>query len=110
MHVLIKALISVGIILVATAVARRLPSTAGLIGVMPLTGALILVWVHLENNGDPEVMQDFTKGAFWGMVPTILFFLAAFICFKKQLSLPMVLAVSFGIWLAGAFVHQWFLK
>ncbi|MFP4087338.1 MAG: hypothetical protein ACLFUL_11160 [Desulfobacteraceae bacterium] len=43
MHVLIKALISVGIILAAAAMARRLPSTAGLIGVMPLTGALILV-------------------------------------------------------------------
>lgn len=110
MHVLIKALISVGIILVATAVARRLPSTAGLIGVMPLTGALILTWVYLENRGDSEIMQEFARGAFWGMVPTILFFLAAFICFKKQLSLPMVLAVSFGIWLAGAFVHQWFLK
>ena len=110
MHVLIKALISVGIILVATAVARRLPSTAGLIGVMPLTGALILTWVYLENRGDSEIMQEFARGAFWGMVPTILFFLAAFICFKKQLSLPMVLAVSFGIWLAGAVVHQWFLK
>jgi len=26
------------------------------------TGALILVWVYLENGGDPEVMQGFTKG------------------------------------------------
>ncbi|MFO7987252.1 MAG: DUF3147 family protein [Desulfatiglandaceae bacterium] len=110
MQVLIKTLISVAVILVATATAKRLPSTAGLIGVMPLTGALILVWVYLENRGDPNIMQEFAKGALWGMLPSILFFLVAFICFKKQLSLPIVLVASFGIWLVGACMHQWFLK
>ncbi|MGD8561301.1 MAG: hypothetical protein PVG03_02145 [Desulfarculaceae bacterium] len=43
MQILIKVLLSVGIILAATAVGKRFPSTAGLLGVMPLTGALVLV-------------------------------------------------------------------
>jgi hypothetical protein len=29
--------------------------------VMPLTGAFALVWVYLENKGDPQTMQEFTK-------------------------------------------------
>jgi uncharacterized membrane protein (GlpM family) len=98
------------IILVATAIGKKLPSTAGLVGVMPLTGALVLVWMYLENKGDSEIMQDFTKGALWGILPSILFFLVAFFCFKKNFSLPVVLIASFGVWLGAAFIHQWILK
>ncbi len=49
--VIIKATISLAIIFLATGLARRFPSLAGLIGVMPLTGALVLVWTYLENRG-----------------------------------------------------------
>jgi hypothetical protein len=43
MQVFIKAVFSIIIIFLATAVGRKFPSAAGLIGVMPLTGALVLV-------------------------------------------------------------------
>ncbi|MCD6305555.1 MAG: DUF3147 family protein [Deltaproteobacteria bacterium] len=110
MQMVIKIVLSVIIILAATAVGRKLPSTAGLIGVMPLTGALVLVWMYLENDGNTEIMQEFTKGALWGILPSVFFFLMAFLCFKKQLSLPVVLLSSFGVWLVAACVHQWILK
>jgi uncharacterized membrane protein (GlpM family) len=110
MQILIKAVLSVAIILAATAVGKKLPSTAGLIGVMPLAGALVLIWMYSENKGNPEVMQSFTKGALWGILPSILFYLVAFFCFKRNLSLPIVLVASFGVWLCAAFVHQWILK
>ncbi len=110
MQILTKIVLSVVIILVATAIGKRLPSTAGLIGVMPLTGALVLVWMYLENKGDSEIMQSFAKGALWGILPSILFFLVALFCFKKHYSLPIVLVSSFGVWMAAAFVHQWILK
>jgi len=110
MQILIKVILSVVIILVATGIGKKLPSMAGLIAVMPLAGALVLVWMHLESRGDPEIMQDFTKGALWGILPSILFYIVAFICFKKHLPLPVVLASSFGVWLAAAFIHQWILK
>ncbi len=110
MQILIKIIFSVAIILAATAIAKRFPATAGLIGVMPLTGALVLIWVYLENKGNPVIMQEFARGALWGILPSILFFLTALICFKKQLSLPLVLAAGFGVWMAAAVVHQWILK
>lgn len=110
MQILIKSVLSLIIILVATAIGKKIPSVAGLIAVMPLTGAIVLVWIHVENRGNPAIMQAFTKGALWGIVPSILFFLVALLCFKKQLPLPFVLCSSFGVWLAAACVHQWFLK
>ena len=62
MQLAIKLAISVAVILAATGVARKFPSIAGLISVMPLAGALILAFVYYENKGDWQVMQGFTRG------------------------------------------------
>lgn len=110
MQLLIKVILSVAIILAATTIGKKLPATAGLVGVMPLTGALVLVWMYLENSGDPGIMQQFSRGALWGIVPSILFFTVALLCFTRQLSLPVVLILSFGAWFGAALVHQWLLK
>ena len=68
---------------------------------MPLTGALVLVWFYLDTKGNAVVMGQFAKGALWGILPSILFFVVALICFKKQASLGVVLGASFGIWYVG---------
>jgi len=110
MQMIVKLLLSAIIILVATTMGKKVPSAAGLVSVMPLTGAVVLVWVYVDNMGNPEVMQRFAKGALWGILPSILFFLVAFLCFRRNLHLWVVLPAGFGAWLAGAFVHQWILK
>lgn len=110
MQILIKATITLAVILIAVEIGKKLPSLGGLISVMPLTGALVLVWLYIENKGDAAIMETYTKGAVWGLIPTILFFVVAWWCFRKQLPLSLVLCFSFGVWLAAAFVHQWFLK
>ena len=110
MHLFLKITLSLAIILTATAIGRKWPSLGGLVGVMPLTGALVLVWMALDTGSDPRIMQQFTRGALWGLLPTSLFFLVAFLCFRKGLPLPLVLTASFGAWLAAALVHQWVLR
>ena len=110
MQILLKVTVSVLIILAATAIGKKQPAAAGLIGVMPLTGALVLVWVYLENKGNAEIMQSFAKGALYGILPSVLFFLVALLCFKKHLSLVIVLVSGFAAWSVAAIVHQWFLR
>ena len=110
MQLFLKITLSLVIIMTATAIGRKWPALAGLVGVMPLTGALVLVWVAIDSGSDPRIMQQFTWGALWGLLPTVLFFLVAFCCFRKGLPLPVVLATSFGAWLAAALVHQWALR
>lgn len=107
---IIKILISLCIILAAIMIGKRFPSLAGLISVMPLAGAIILVWMYIDNKGDPRVMQQFTRGAIWGILPSILFYIAALVCFRKGLSLPVCLFASFAVWLMGAAIHYWILK
>ena len=110
MKFVIKLLISICVISICAAIARKVPTLAGLIAVMPLTGLIVLVWLNLDNPGNFALMTDYTKGALWGIVPTILFFLMAFICFHKHLPLWIVLCASFAVWLVGAFFHQWLLR
>ena len=110
MQILIKAVLSLVIIFSATGIARKFPSAAGLIAVMPLTGALVLVWVYVEKRGDSGTMEAFTKGALWGILPSILFFLVAFLCVRKHLSLPVTLVTSFIAWGLAALAHQIFLR
>jgi uncharacterized membrane protein (GlpM family) len=82
---------------------------AGLIAVMPLTGVIVLVWLYRDKPGDFALMTDYTRGALWGILPSILFFLVAFLCFRKQLPLWLVLTASFSVWLVAASIHQWLL-
>jgi uncharacterized membrane protein (GlpM family) len=109
-QILIKAALSLIIIFSATGIAKRFPSVAGLISVMPLTSVLVLIWVYVENNGDSTTMQLFAKGALWGIFPSILFFLVAFLCFKLQLSLPITLFSAFLVWTVAALIHYMILK
>jgi len=110
MRFVIKLLISVGVIVFCTQIGRKLPTLAGLIAVMPLTGLIVLVWLYLDNPGNLKLMTDYSKGALWGILPSVLFFLVAFMCFRKQLSLWIVLCASFAVWFFAAFIHQWLLN
>ena len=107
MQFIIKLLVSVGVIVFCTQIGRRLPTLAGLIAVMPLTGLIVLVWLYLDNPGDFGLITDYAKGALWGILPSILFFLVAFLCLRKQLSLWIVLCASFAVWVIAASIHQW---
>ena len=109
MRDVIKLLISVCIIVFCTQIGRKLPTLAGLIAVMPLTGLIVLIWLYQENPGNFNLMTEYIKGALWGILPSILFFLTAFMCFRKHLSLWIVLSASFAVWLIAAFTHQWLL-
>jgi uncharacterized membrane protein (GlpM family) len=110
MQILFKVACSLIIILIAVAIGRKFPSLAGLISVMPLAGVLVMVFLYTDTGGNPEIMQEYTTGALWGLVPVVFFYGAALWGFSKQFSLPAVLGMSFAVWLVTALLHQWILK
>jgi len=99
-------LIIVCIILLCVEIGRKQPTLAGLIAVMPITSLVALILLYRDNSGKSDLMTDYTRGALWGILPSILFFLVAFVCFRKHLPLWIVLCASFGVWLIAAFIHQ----
>ena len=103
-------LIIVCIVLLCVEIGRKQPTLAGLIVVMPITSLIALILLYRDNPGKFDLMIDYTTAALWGILPSILFFIAALVCFRRQLPLWMVLCVSFGVWLIAAFIHQWLLS
>ena len=110
MQYLVKISISLAIILFATWIGKKFPSLAGLIATMPLTGVIVLIWLYSDNKADYAILTKYTTGALWGILPSILFFLTAFFCFKKQTPFPVILILSFIIWILGAVAHQILLR
>ncbi len=110
LQIAVKVVVTLCVILAATAVGKKWPSLAGLIGTMPLTALLIMIWLHVGQRGDSFVMRGYTKGAFFGIFPSMAFFGIAQLCYRKGLPLGVVLSVSFAAWLAGAVMHQALLR
>ncbi|MGD9504361.1 MAG: DUF3147 family protein [Syntrophobacteraceae bacterium] len=107
---IVKILITTVIISGAAETAKRLPSLGGLIATMPLTSLIVLMWIYADEPGNHGALLGYARGALWGMLPTALFFLAAYLCFRMRLSLAVALSVGFGVWLLGALLHQWLLE
>jgi len=109
MRIFVKLASSICILTICYLIVERSkrPTLAGLITVMPLTSLIFLVfWVYWDHPNDFDLLADYSKGALWGIIPSILFFLVAFLCFRRQLSLWIVLGASFAVWLIAAFIHQ----
>jgi len=107
---LIKLAISNLVIVACVLIGRRMPTLGGLIATMPLTSLIVLIWLATDNPGDSRLLGDYTRGVLWGILPTIGFFVAAFLCLRKGIGLPIVLAVAGAVWLAGALLHQYLIR
>jgi uncharacterized membrane protein (GlpM family) len=110
MQYMIKVVITLAIIVTFAHVGRRWPSLGGLLATMPLTSVLVLVWMNAEGTVDPEVLTRYAQGAFWGIIPSLVFFAVAYFGFRRQMAFSLVLSAGFSAWLVGAVVHQWLLK
>lgn len=110
MEFVVKLLITNAVIVFCVITGKKFPALAGLIAAMPLTSLLVLVWLHSDTPGDLPLLERYTGGVLWGIIPTILFFATAWLCFRSRLPFSATLAVSFTVWLAGAAVHQWLLR
>lgn len=110
MQFLVKLLLTNAVIIGCTLISRKFPSLGGLIATMPLTSLIVLFWIRADSAGDYRLMTLYTEGVLWGIIPTILFFAAAYFCFSRQASMTLALSAGFGLWLLGALVHQWLLR
>jgi uncharacterized membrane protein (GlpM family) len=106
----IKLFATVLIIIFCSHIGKKAPAFAGLIATAPITTLIVLLWLWSDRPGDFKLMNDYTKGVLWGIIPTVIFFIAAFLCFKKQLSILPTVGISFAVWLISAAIHQLLLK
>ncbi len=110
MSFFIKLIITVCLILIISFIGKKLPSLAGLIAVMPLTGFIAMLWIYDDSKGNLSVLSKYVKGALFGIIPSILFFLCLWVCLKRNIPFSLAIALSFTSWFAAGVVHQLILK
>jgi uncharacterized membrane protein (GlpM family) len=110
MTFVVKLLVSNLIIVTCVLLGKRFPALAGLIATMPITTLIVLLWLAAENPGDSRLLATFTGGVFWGIIPTLLFFAALWLCLRRGFPLAPSLAAGCAVWMAGALTHQLFLR
>ena len=106
MQFLVKLLLTMGIVAFCSHIGGKLPRLAGLIATMPLTGLLVLIWLYVEKPAEVHTLAEYARGALWGIGPSVLFFLAVWLCLRYGIGMSLALTIGAVGWLAGAIVHR----
>jgi len=110
MHFALKLLFSNLVILCCVWLGRRHPSLAGLIATMPLTSLIVLLWLYFDNPREKGPLTTYVGGVFFGVIPTLIFFGAVWLCLRRGIPLTVSLLAGLVVWAASAIVHQLLLR
>lgn len=86
MPIILKYLITAGLVVVVSEVAKRSDRLGGLIAALPLVTVLTLIWLQIEDQPQARIANH-AWYTFWYVVPTLPMFLA----FSRLLA-------RFGFW------------
>lgn len=83
----IRLLLSGGIIVAASEIAKKNDVFGALIASLPLLSIFAMIWLY-NDTGDTEQIASFSRNIFWLVIPSLVLFLA----------LPMLLHRGFDFW------------
>ena len=77
-----KYLLTAGIVVLVSEIAKRSDKLGGLIAALPLITLLALVWLHVENQSQ-EKIANHARYTFWYVLPSLpMFLLGSFMAFR----------------------------
>jgi small-conductance mechanosensitive channel len=71
--IVIKYLITAGVVVLASEIAKRSDKLGGLIGALPLVTILALIWLHVEKQPEAKVANH-AWYTLWYVIPTLPMF------------------------------------
>ena len=107
MYLVLKALISGGIIAAASEVARRSSLFGAVLISLPLTSLLAMIWLWRDTHDRDEV-ADLSWSILWVVVPSVAFFVVVPVALRSMSFWPAVLlagavtAICYAGWLVAA--------
>lgn len=86
-YYVVKVLVTVGVVVAASEIARKESFWASLLLSLPLTSLLALSWLSFET-GDVGRVAALSRGIFWMTLPSLVLFLLV----------PLLLRLQVGLW------------
>jgi small-conductance mechanosensitive channel len=71
--IVIKYLITAGVVVLASEIAKRSDKLGGLIGALPMVTILALIWLHVEKQPEAKVANH-AWYTLWYVIPTLPMF------------------------------------
>jgi len=71
-YFLVKLLVSAGLIVLISEIAKRTGYLGGLLASLPLVSLLAIGWMWFETH-DGAKITDFSRSVFWFVLPSLLF-------------------------------------
>jgi uncharacterized membrane protein (GlpM family) len=99
---LVKVVLSGLIIAAVSSLAKSFPKGAALLTAMPLMTFLSLIWIYVENK-DLALLEKYTWDVMIWVIPSFVFFIAAYFLFKGRVPFVVTLGLStaalgIGVW------------
>lgn len=94
----LPVVLSVAVIVLVAVVEKQSKTIAAVTATMPLTIPLALWIVYASNEGNPQVVEAFTRSMVLGIIPTLAFAVAVWLAARAGLRLVPILLVGYGTW------------
>lgn len=105
---LLKVAITVALVLLASALARRTGWLGALVASLPLTSLLVLAWLYGDTR-DPGQVADLAMGIFWFVLGSLPFFVVLALALRQGWHVGLAFAVAAAAGFAGVSLTQWLL-
>jgi hypothetical protein len=86
-QIVLKVVVSAVLIVAISEVAKRTSFVGALLGSLPLTSLLAMIWLYVDT-GDTAKVAGLASGIFWLVLPSLALFLA----------FPVLLRAGYGFW------------
>lgn len=98
MYYFFKLLISAGLIVAITEVAKTNAILGGLIKSLPLVSLIALIWLYVETH-NVEKVAELSTSTLWFVLPTLPLFLVLPYLLKKGFGFYLSLLIAIGVML-----------
>jgi len=105
----IKLLISAGLIVAVSEVAKRNDLLAALLASIPLVSVLAIIWLYVDT-GDVQKISELSTGIFWLVLPSLVLFVALPVLLKQGVNFYLSLSISIALTAVSYMIMVWFLR
>ena len=109
MYFAIKLIITSLIVASVSELAKRFSVIAAVLASLPLTSILAIIWLYRDTQ-DAQKVSNLSKGIFWAVLPSLIFFLVLPLFLKSGLKFWFALILSSGIMFIAYTVYMLLLE
>ncbi|MFT5609375.1 MAG: hypothetical protein ACI9PZ_003194 [Parvicella sp.] len=93
-YLITKYLLTAGVVVLVSELAKRSDKLGGLVAALPLVTILTLIWLHLENQPISKI-ENHAWYTFWYVIPTLPMFLIFPVLLQRIQFWPSLIVCTF---------------